>query len=166
MARRPSFVTFTSPWLVFVGLCLVGMLVLLSLAVRDLMGDVPFLQAEVVRGTVLARDDDAARVTYRFTTAQGQVVEASDIVNIDVRKTLEVGDPVDIEYLPGAADRNRVREPWQWVWPIAGVALPLLASLAFGVRFISDLRYVVRERRLWRHGLLADATVKIGRAHV
>ena len=159
MARSAAFVTFTPLSLVFVGLCAAGMLALAYLSVGDLLSDLPFLHAEVVRGTVLARDDQTGIVTYEFTTAEGQTIQARDVVNIDTRKTLEVSGPVDVEYLPGPPVRSRVGEPWQWVWPVAIVLLTLGAALVFGGMFIESLRQVLRERRLGRDGQLAEATV-------
>jgi hypothetical protein len=159
VARSASFVTFTRPWLVFVGLCVAGMLALAYLSVGDLLSDLPFLRAEAVRGTVLARDDQTGIVMYEFTTAEGQTIQARDVVNIDTRMTLEVSGPVDVEYLPGPPVRSRVGEPWQWVWPVAILLLTLSAALVFGGMFIESLRPVLRERRLGRDGQLADATV-------
>ncbi|MDP9467367.1 MAG: DUF3592 domain-containing protein [Chloroflexota bacterium] len=117
------------------------------------------LERTIVRADAGEDQSTEYRVSYRFTTDGGQVVEGSDAVPFDQWEVLAEQGPIAVEHLLGDPAQNRVAggEDLILVAIFAAVsAIALVVGLAILLRQLRRLRH---EQRLWRVGLVAEAKV-------
>ena len=126
-------------------------------------------EAIVARGMTVAgevirlwpRGEHRRRVRYRFE-AEGGVHEAQMNVSSETRRSLEVGSPIAVRYLPGNPDVNdlggtpRVRLP-EWLPPLIAMVLAAVGALC--------LVALNRQRRLLTEGRAAPAVVTGHKKH-
>lgn len=115
----------------------------------------------LTRDVVPARSSSSTRyrVSYRFTTLGGDVIEGSDGVDVSTWEHLQERGPIAVHYLPGRPSSNRLA-------PGAGLAAPLIFLLvgltitgAGGVLVVRALRHILEARRLLRLGRATAASV-------
>jgi hypothetical protein len=120
------------------------------------------------RGTILSKSFERAsggksstsyRVTYRFATAQGAPVEATDEVDVDQWEELQKGDPFEIVYLPRSPRMNRGASSTEMPLALGFTGVGAFTLLVGGVVFFVGVRNASRHLRIRLNGMTAEATV-------
>lgn len=95
-----------SPWVWIAGIVLLLSLIFFGLSMEERRYEA---QGQIVQGTVLSKVANKKYVMYRFTTRHGQTIEGKhgDVLADIYYKLLE-GGPVEVEYLPGSPETNRI----------------------------------------------------------
>jgi hypothetical protein len=99
--------------------------------------------------------DDRRRVGYEFAV-NGRVVRGERQVSAERRKTLQVGSPIDVQYLPSDPTVNNLGGRPRSGIPIA---LPFVLAPAIAALGVVCLVQVHRQRRLLSEGRVASAMV-------
>lgn len=76
-------------------------------------------------------------VTYIFTTADGEQRSGETKVDLDDAGRYEVGTPVQVEYIPGSKEWNRL-EGTAMVWMVIPFVAMLGVMAFFGVKFCRE----------------------------
>ena len=170
MTAQPSLMTLArrSFWLLFGGLWLfvgVAMLIFaLGFAVKE--GDYT-RNGVTTTGIVLTKhivpaDSDSSteyRVSYRFSTGDGRVVEGSDTIDSGAWEKLVERGPIEIRYVADNPGSNRLASGSN----VAGAAIFALLGAVFGgigaVLFIRAIQGVRKARRLLQVGIPAQGKV-------
>jgi uncharacterized protein DUF3592 len=98
-------------------------------------------------------------ITYRFTTTEGRTLEGIDAVTVDEWERLEPGSAFRITYLPGTPETSRAEGAGGMASAYGMMGLGSLLALVGGFFLVSSLRRLLKERRLLRHGMTAQAAV-------
>jgi hypothetical protein len=161
LARRSFWLLFGGIWL-FVGL------VFLAFSVVFAFHEFEYATSGVTTtGVVLTRDIEPAgsnsstqyRVSYRFTTVQGEVVEGSDAVSVATWERLQERGPIEVRYLPGRPSSNRLALGADSALPLLLLLVGLVIAGAGAVVFVRALRGILEARRLLRLGRATVAAV-------
>ncbi len=170
MTTQPSVFRLArrSFWLLFGGIWLFVGLVLLAFSLVFAVNELEYASSGVTTtGIVLAKDIVPAsssssteyRVTYRFTTGQGEVVEGSDAVEIATWEDLQERGPIVVRYLASSPSSNRLTIGTNTALPVALLLVALILAGTGAVLFGRALRGILEARRLLRLGRATGATV-------
>lgn len=99
------------------------------------------------------------RVSYRFTTDAGLSVEGSDRVPLDQWELLVEQGPITVEHLAGDPAQNRVAGGGDLLFLTIFAAVSAVALVVGLAILLRQLRRLRAEQRLWRVGLVAEASV-------
>lgn len=100
-------------------------------------------------------------VTYRFTSSNGQEVDASADVPVEAWEQLEAGRTFQVTYLANAPESSRIQGAGEDTWIAVYVFLAIgsvFTLLGGGLAFFEG-RSVVRSIRVSRHGLATEGTI-------
>lgn len=170
MTAQPSFFRLArrSFWLLFGGIWLFVGLFFLAFALVFAFNEFEYARSGVTTtGMVLTKDIVPARsnssteyrVSYRFTTGQGEVVEGSDAVEIATWERLQERGPIEVRYLPGRPSTNGLALGTDAVLPVSFLVVGLIVAGTGAVLFGRALRGILKARRLLRLGRATAATV-------
>ncbi len=170
MTAQPSLMTLArrSFWLLFGGLWLFVGVVMLLFALGFAAKEGDFSRNGVTTtGIVLTKhivpaDSDSSteyRVSYRFTTGDGKVVEGSESVDVGAWEKLVERGPIEIRYVAGNPGSNRLASGDN----VAGAAIFALIGAVFGgigaLLFIRAIKGIRKARRLLQVGIPAQGSV-------
>lgn len=168
----PSFFQLArrSFWLLFGGVFLVAGLLLTLIGAGMAWNEGRFAADGVAAdGVVLGRtirQADASenrsteyRVSYRFTTSDGRVIDAGDDISLDRWEMLVDGGPITVEYLAADPAQNRAAGGDDSIIVPITLGFGLLA-LGVGVAITAwTLQGLRLTHRLWREGVAIEGTV-------
>jgi uncharacterized protein DUF3592 len=98
-------------------------------------------------------------VAYRFTSANGEVIDGTADVPVEEWERLEAGQPFAVTYLPGDPDSSRPPGSDEWIAALLFSLFGGLFALLGCVLAFAEGRYLVRAVRVLRHGLVTEGTV-------
>jgi hypothetical protein len=154
-------------WLFFGGVFLIAGLLTLIIGAGIAWQESRFASDSVeATGTVLGKSLNRATsergteyfVQYRFTDESGTVHDASDQVGFDQWDALVEGGPIAVQYIAGDPGTSRMASD-EWFIALLILGVGLLASIIGLLVALPGLRGFRRDRRLWRSGVPAVATV-------
>jgi hypothetical protein len=161
LARRSFWLLFGGIWL-FAGVFMLLFAVVFAFREQDFAANGVVTTGIVLEKRIVPADSDSStqyRVSYRFTTEDGRVVEGSDGVDVGVWEALTERGPIDVRYLRGDPVTNRLSTGSDFL----GAVIFFLAAVIFGgiggFLFFRALRGVRKARRLLNVGVPAGARV-------
>ncbi len=98
-------------------------------------------------------------IAYRFTTAQGDVVEDSAEVSVEEWERIEAGHPFPVTYLSGEPQSSRASAEDGRIVALVFTGLGGIFTLLGGGLTLVSLRLILRAWRLSREGFVAEGTV-------
>lgn len=171
MANQPSFFRLARRS----GLCLGGLFFVAlgsffaASGISKLLPELQYQRTGIhVRGAVVAKSIDRAsgnnsstsyRVAYRFLTRQGTTMAGSDEIDVDLWDELKGGDPLEIVYLPASPQSNRSATTTEMPLALGFAGAGSFTFLVGGIVLAAGMRAASRSARIWREGILAEATV-------
>jgi hypothetical protein len=170
VTAQPSFFRLArrSFWLLFGGVWLFVGLMFLAFAVAFVLDEFEYAANGVTTtGMVLTKDIVAARsnsstqyrVSYRFTTGRGEIVEGSDTVTVATWERLQERGPIEVHYLPARPSSNRLAPGTPVALPVVFLLVGLVVSAVGAVLSLRALRRIFEERRVLGYGRSTVATV-------
>lgn len=161
LARRSFWLLFGGIWL-FAGVFMLVFAVVFALREQEFASNGVVTTGIVLEKRIVPADSDSSteyRVGYRFTTADGRVVEGSDSLSVDDWEGLVERGPIEIRYLRDRPESSRLTLGSDFF----GALIFLLFGVVFGgiggVLFFRALGGLRKARRLLGVGVPADATV-------
>jgi hypothetical protein len=171
MARQPTFFRLARRS----GLCLGGLFFVIlggffaASGTAKLLSELRYRNAGIhVRGTVISKSIERAsgsqsstsyQVIYRFVTGQGTTMEGSDQVDVDQWEELKNGEAFEVVYLPDSPQSNRSMSTTEMPLALGFAGIGTFVLLVGAVVLVAGVRAASRNARLWREGVLAEATV-------
>ncbi|MFN0170834.1 MAG: DUF3592 domain-containing protein [Bryobacteraceae bacterium] len=161
---RGSILFWIGGGFLIIGLSFVG------LGVKDLVRNSQLARnGESVTATVVSKSIQKARqggnrrtryeIHYRFRTVEGRTLENTVEVDVDRWEQLAPGSTLAVTYLPGAPGTQQVDGATKSEFGVIGAILGAVFAGVGGFLFRRTVLGIVRERRLWRVGQRAEATV-------
>lgn len=161
---RRSILFWIGGGFLVIGLFFVG------LGVKDLVRTSQLARSgESVTATVISKSIQKARqggnrrtryqVHYRFRTVEGQTIENTVEVDVDRWEQLAPGSPLTVTYLPSTPGAQQVDGKTKSEFGVVGAILGAVFAVVGGFLFRRTVLGILRERRLWRVGRRAEATV-------
>lgn len=155
-------------WLLFGGIWLLAGLVLfvvgLGMALEERVWSSEAVQTTgmVLTKDIVRADSDSStqyRVRFRFSPADGSIVEGAQDVSVETWEALTERDPVPVYYLPTSPSSARLDPDANVVISIVFLVAGVVFGGIGGVLFGRAVRGLLRARRLLRSGVATEATV-------
>ena len=153
MAIQSFWIRFGSMWL-FVGMPF--LIIGIYTATQTVTQQERFQkEGQSTQGMVLTKalqggkksSDSSYRITFRFTTADGKVMNGSASVSPELWDELEERRPVQVTYLPNKPQSNRVDgKKIDWMLPIVFAIIGGIFTSLGGFVLIKALRQIGRSR--------------------
>jgi len=115
------------------------------------------LERTIVRADASENQSTEYRVSYRFTTDAGLVVEGSATIPLDQWELLVEQGPIAVEHLADDPTVNRVAGGENLVLLVVFALVSAIALVVGLTILFRQLRRLRWEQRLWRIGLVAEA---------
>jgi hypothetical protein len=111
------------------------------------------------RDTKRERVSKSYHVKYKFDVLGGETLESDDTISSDIWQNLNTDDPIQIQYLKGEPDKNRIAHSPE---KLPGYLFFAFGALADLIGFGSIAYYIKRKRfinELMQNGMLIDGVI-------
>ncbi len=161
LARRSFWLFFGAIWLL-AGVAMLVFGVVFALREQEFASNGAVATGIVLEKRFIPADSDSSteyRVSYRFTSVDGQVVEGSDAVSVETWEALTERGPVVVRYLQGQPATNRLTLGSDLFGAVIFLVAGVILTGIGGALVFRAVRGIRKTRRLLRVGVPSDATV-------